>query len=106
MGNFQIRGIGQDEIAEKEDVNIQGAFPPAALLFPIPAKLGFDPVDKIQQFPGLPRIPPPQGGIEEPVLIRNMERGGFKKRSDPYFPQEFPQNPQGIGQDPGGIPLI
>jgi hypothetical protein len=106
MGNFQIRGIGQDKPAEKEDVNIQGAFSPTAFLFPIPAKLGLDPVDQIQQFPGFSPITPPQGGIQEPVLIRNMERGGFKKRSDPYVLQKFPQSPQGIRQDPAGIPLV
>jgi hypothetical protein len=90
MGDFQIRGLGQDETAKKENVNIQGTFPPAAFRFPIPAEPGFDAVNNTQQFPGPTPVTAPQGGIEKPVLIRNIEGGGFKKRSDPYFPQNFP----------------
>jgi hypothetical protein len=48
MGNFQFRGLGQDMAAEKEDVDIQGTFPPAAFLLPVPAEPGFDAVDMFQ----------------------------------------------------------
>jgi hypothetical protein len=103
MGDFQIWRLGKDEAAEEEDVNIQGAFPPAAFLFSIPTESGFDTVNNIQQFPGLTPVMAPQGGIEKPVLIHDIEGGSFKKRSDPYFPQNFPQSIQGAHQDPAGI---
>jgi hypothetical protein len=106
MGNFQFRGLGQNKAAEKENIDVQGTFPPAAFLFPIPAEPGFDAVDMFQQFPGLSPVTAPEGGIKKSALIRYLEGIGLKKRSDPYFPQYFPQNPQGIPQNSAGIPLV
>jgi hypothetical protein len=90
MGYFQ-NPIGEDYIPEKKYVDIQGPFPPAALLSPVPAEGGLDFLGTGQKLAGAVPVKTRHGGIEETALIGDMNRVRFIKRSAAEILQDLRQ---------------
>jgi hypothetical protein len=83
MGNFQDRGIGYDLVPKKQDINVQGPFPPAPFPAPFPPVRGLDMVNQGQKFPGGSCKEAGNRGIEEPGLILHVEGFGFNNGRRP-----------------------
>jgi hypothetical protein len=79
MGDFQVWRLGNEEIAKKEDINIQGPFSPTPFPASVPAQGSLQGMNGLQQVPGPCGIIPGHCGIQEALLIQHVQRFGLKQ---------------------------
>jgi hypothetical protein len=113
VGYLQQRGLApargrqtQRLFPEKEDVDVQGPFSPAALMPAIPAVGRLDTVDGFQQGRRLTIAEARQGGIEEGGLIGYIERIGSVKGSPPRLTKHLFQRADRAFQNTERIPPV